>query len=427
MNIKSSSVALRYYLKTTAWLLALFASVAIVFLPIMPSVLNLLGCSSFFGISFSGLTERTYVNVLLMGLDKEETRSDVMMVAQLNLDANSINVLQIPRDTYINNQRGDKKINSAYGAGGVEKSIEEVETLVDLDIDKYAIVTTTGFRDVIDAVGGIYYDIPQDMNYDDPLQDLHIHLKKGYQLLDGDKAEQYVRCRYIYPTGDIGRVEAQSDFLKEAFSQVTERYKSGGDINTQKLITILGDMVDTNFTLEEMLKYAPYLLNVDLESLNIMMLAGYPEYRNNVSYFIANESKNAQIIKEYFTPAISEADLSEIKARDEAVGKNHTEHFVSDAPITNISPSEINVFIYDYSSTQGQALSKAENTLEELGYRIVGSVVASTATADKTYCVSSWQSQLSSVVAKDLELKYYHINPDYSNQADVVLVLGKDF
>ena len=200
--MKQTNPLLKYYLKATAWFLALFASLAIVFVPIMPTVLNLLGHSSFLGISFSGNTEPTFVNVLVMGLDKEETRSDVMMIAQLNLDTNSVNVLQIPRDTYVTNKRNDRKINSAYGSGGAATSIKEVKTLVDIDLEKYAVVTTSGFRDVIDAVGGIYYDIPQDMNYDDPLQDLHIHLKKGYQLLDGDKAEQYVRCRYIYPTGD---------------------------------------------------------------------------------------------------------------------------------------------------------------------------------------------------------------------------------
>ncbi len=424
--MKQTNPLLKYYLKATAWFLALFASLAIVFVPIMPTILNLMGHSSFLGIGFSGDTESTYVNVLVMGLDKEETRSDVMMIAQLNLDTNSVNVLQIPRDTYVSNKRNDRKINSAYGSGGPPAPIKEVKTLVDIDLEKYAVVTTSGFRDVIDAVGGIYYDIPQDMNYDDPLQDLHINLQKGYQLLDGDKAEQYVRCRYIYPTGDIGRVEAQSDFLKEAFSQITERYKSGDNINTQKLITTFGDMIDTNFTLEEMLKYAPYLLNVDMQNLNIMMLAGEPQYRNGASYFIADSEKNKQIIRDYFTPATSEADLSEIKARDEALGKNYTEHLTIDAPVTNIAPSEINVFIYDYSSTGGKALNEATDELQSFGYNIVGSVVASTAVADKTYCVSSWQSQLSSLVAKSLNLEHYHINPDYANQADVVLILGKE-
>ena len=424
--MKFLSPALQLYIKATAWFTAIFASIAIVFMPLVPTLLSLMGFQSFFGITFSGETERTYVNVLMMGLDKEETRSDVMMIAQLNLESNSINVLQIPRDTYIQNKRYDKKINSAYGAGGPEKSIQEVQTLVDIDIDKYAIVTTAGFRDVIDAVGGIYYDIPQDMNYDDPLQDLHIHLKAGYQLLDGDKAEQYVRCRYIYPTGDLGRVEAQSDFLKEAFKQITERYKSGDDVDTQRLITTLGDMVDTNFTLAEMLKYAPYLLSVNMDHLNIMMLEGRPEYRNHVSYFIADKAKNQKLVREYFTPEISEADLSEIKARDEALGSAYTEHLTSDAPIANIEASEINVYVYDYSGTDGAKGEEASKKLKKAGYKVVGSVVAKTATADKTYCVSSQQSQLSSAVAASLSLEHYYLNPDYSDEADVILILGKE-
>lgn len=424
--MKFLSPALQLYIKATAWFTAIFASIAIVFMPLVPTLLSLMGFQSFFGITFSGETERTYVNVLMMGLDKEETRSDVMMIAQLNLESNSINVLQIPRDTYIQNKRYDKKINSAYGAGGAEKSIQEVQTLVDIDIDKYAIVTTAGFRDVIDAVGGIYYDIPQDMNYDDPLQDLHIHLKAGYQLLDGDKAEQYVRCRYIYPTGDLGRVEAQSDFLKEAFKQITERYKSGDDVDTQRLITTLGDMVDTNFTLAEMLKYAPYLLSVNMDHLNIMMLEGRPEYRNHVSYFIADKAKNQKLVREYFTPEISEADLSEIKARDKALGSAYTEHLTSDAPVANIAASEINVYVYDYSGTDGAKGEEASKKLKKAGYKVVGKVVAKTATADKTYCVSSQQSQLSSAVAASLSLEHYYLNPDYSDEADVILILGKE-
>lgn len=424
--MKLKNPAFRIYLKATAWFTALFASIAFVFVPLMPTVLDLMGFQSFFGITFTGETERAYINVLMMGLDKEETRSDVMMVAQLNLESNSVNVLQIPRDTYINNKRYDKKINSAYGAGGPEKSIEELQTLVDIDIDKYAIVTTSGFRDVIDAVGGIYYDVPQDMNYDDPIQDLHIHLKAGYQLLDGDKAEQYVRCRYIYPTGDLGRVEAQSEFLKEAFKQITERYKSGDDVDTQRLITTLGDMVDTNFTLAEMLKYAPYLLSVNMDHLNIMMLEGKAQYRNGVSYFMADSKKNAQLVREYFTPDISEADLSEIKARDEALGNSYTEQLTVDAPASNISPSDINVYIYDYSATDGASLREAEKSLKDAGYKVVGSVTAKTATADKTYCVSGQQTMLSANVASSLGLEYYYLNPDYANEADVILILGKE-
>lgn len=424
--MKKSNPALRLYLKATAWFTALLMSLAVVFVPLMPTILELMGFQTFFGITFTGETEKSYVNVLLMGLDKEETRSDVMMIAQLNLINNGINILQIPRDTYINNKRSDKKINSAYGAGGPEKSIEEIQTILDIEIDKYAIVTTSGFRDVIDAVGGVYYDVPQNMDYDDDLQDLHIHLKAGYQLLDGDKAEQYVRCRSIYVTGDIGRVEAQSGFIKEAIRQIIERNQYESDVNTEELISKLGDMVDTNFEFAEIIKYAPFLLNINMDNVNIMMIEGVPEYRNNISYFIADNKKNQQIIREYFTPDISEADLSEIKARDDALGKNYTSGKTVDAPVSHINPSEVNVYILDYSGSGGKALSEISDKLKSGGYTVAGSAVAKTATADKTYCVGNPESQLSSMVAESLGLEDYYINPDFNNDADVVIILGKE-
>ena len=424
--MKKNNPVLKFYLKATAWSTVLLMSLAFVFVPLMPTILGLTGFQSFFGITFTGETEKTYVNVLLMGLDKEETRSDVMMIAQLNLVNNGINILQIPRDTYINNKRYDKKINSAYGEGGPENSIKEIQTILDIDIDKYAIVTTSGFRDVIDAVGGVYYDVPQDMDYDDPYQDLHIHLKKGYQLLDGDKAEQYVRCRSIYSTGDIGRVEAQSGFIKEAIRQIIEKYQGESDVDTEKLITELGDMVDTNFEFAEIIKYAPFLLNINMDNVNIMMIDGVPEYRNGISYFIANNKKNAQIIREYFTPDISEADLSEIKARDDALGKNYTSGKTVDAPEVLIHPSEINVYILDYSGTDGENLSETQAMLESLEYKVVGSVVAKTTTADKTYCIGNPGSQLSSKVAQSLGIEDYYVNPDFNNDADVVIILGKE-
>jgi len=272
--MSSTNPAFKLYLKTTAMFTAIFLSIAVVFVPIAPTVMSLMGVQSFLGISFSGQTEKTYLNVLLMGLDKGETRTDVMMLAQLNLENNGINILQIPRDTYVNNNRYDKKINSAYGAGGPENSIKELQTLIDVEIDKYATVTTAGFRDLIDAVGGVYYDVPVDMNYDDPIQDLHIHLKKGYQLLDGDKAEQFVRCRSIYQTGDLGRIEAQSGFIEESIKQIIERNKSG-EADTENLLRTIGEMVDTNFTFEEMLKYAPHLLSLNYDNINIMMRIWY--------------------------------------------------------------------------------------------------------------------------------------------------------
>jgi len=132
----TQGTAFKVYLKCTALITVILASLVFVFAPIVPTIMNLMGMNSFLGIEFTGETEKTYVNILLMGVDKSETLSDVMMIAQLNMVDNTINILQIPRDTYIKNRRSDKKLNSAFGAGGPKKTIEELSTVVDIEIDE---------------------------------------------------------------------------------------------------------------------------------------------------------------------------------------------------------------------------------------------------------------------------------------------------
>jgi len=422
----TTGTATKIYLKCTALFTAIFASLMFVFAPLASTIMGLMGFQSFFGIEFTGEKEKSYVNVLLMGVDKSETLSDVMMIAQLNMVTNSVNILQVPRDTYIKNRRSDKKLNSAYGAGGAEKTIQELKTVVDLEIDDYVLVTTSGFRDVIDAVGGVYYDVPSDMDYDDDLQDLHIHLKKGYQLLDGSKAEQYVRYRQGYSTGDLGRIDAQSGFIKEAMRQIIEKNASNSDAETQKLISALSGMVTTSFSFTDMIKYVPYVLNINMDEVNIMRLEGYPEYRNRISYFIADDAKNQRIINEYFNPEISEADLSEIKERDNAIGKNSIHKKVVDAPAMSIPPQDINIYLMDYSLTDGEALGRVRDFLTATGYNVVGSVEARTCHSDKTYCITSGNSEISAVVAAALGAENYTINPELENNADVVVIIGKD-
>jgi len=422
----TSGTATKIYLKCTALFTAVMASLTIVFAPLISTIMGLMGFQTFFGIEFTGETEKSYVNVLLMGVDESETLSDVMMVAQLNMVTNSVNILQIPRDTYIDNRRSDKKLNSAFGAGGATKTINELQTVIDIDIDDYVLVTTSGFRDVIDAVGGIYYDVPEDMKYNDPLQNLNIDLKKGYQLLDGDKAEQYVRFRQGYATGDLGRIDAQSGFIKEAMRQIIEKNASNTDEETQKLISTVSRMVTTSFSFTEMLKYAPYVLNIDMDSVNIMRLEGESLYRNGVSYFIADDAKNTQLIYEYFSPDTSEADLSEIKARDSAKGKNSIHKSLSEANVVNTPQSDINIYLMDYSLTDGRALERIRKFLDLSGYNIVGSIEARTCYSDKTYCICKKGSEISAKVSTALGLDTYTVNPDLESEADVVVIIGKD-
>lgn len=108
-----------------------------------------------------------------------------------------------------------KKINSVYsryndGIGALKK---QVKTLIGFTPDFYVKVDLEMFVELVDLVGGVEFYVPQDMNYDDDWQDLHIHLEEGLQVLDGEKAMELVRFRR-YAEGDIKRVEVQQNFMK---------------------------------------------------------------------------------------------------------------------------------------------------------------------------------------------------------------------
>lgn len=245
---------------------------------------------------------KTHVNVMLLGVDKDGTRTDVMIMGHLNLVDKSITMIQIPRDTYVpDNGRRDKKINSAY-ASGVDTTFKEVEMVTGVEVDKYVKIDTSQFRNIIDEMGGIDYDVPIDMHYDDPTQDLHIHIDKGYQTLDGAKAEQFVRFRQDnngngYPEGDVGRLKAQQGFIKEAIKQL---FSFKNTLKIPSLISTFDKMVETNFTNGELISYMSSVFEIGHENISVITLAGEGEYRYGGSYFFPDKEKNDELIDLYF-------------------------------------------------------------------------------------------------------------------------------
>ena len=117
-------------------------------------------------------------NVLLLGGDKVNKNSDTMMLANFDPENCKINIMSIPRDTKVTIENKARKINFAFPHGGIDLTVKTVSELLDVNIKYYAFVDTAAFREIIDLLGGVDYYIPADMNYDDPTQNLHIHLKK---------------------------------------------------------------------------------------------------------------------------------------------------------------------------------------------------------------------------------------------------------
>jgi LCP family protein required for cell wall assembly len=163
----------------------------------------------------SGDRKEGVYTFLLVGTDKGDGNTDTIMVVTYDTVNQDINIMSIPRDTMINASWDIKKINSVYSrsTSGLDALMNQVRKLIGFRPDFYVKVDLEMFVQLVDLVGGVEFDVPQDMNYDDDWQDLHIHLTKGTQTLDGEKAMELVRFRK-YSEGDIQRVQVQQDFMK---------------------------------------------------------------------------------------------------------------------------------------------------------------------------------------------------------------------
>lgn len=233
-------------------------------------------------------------NILVMGTDKGGLRSDVMMIFSFSEKEKNINSVSIPRDTRMSYGNGYQKINVALALGGDELAIEKIKEITGIPIHEYVKVNFQAVSDVVDAVGGVEFDVPQDMYYKDPYQDLLIDLDKGLQVLDGDKALQLLRFRQ-YPMGDLQRIEVQQQFIKEAFKQKAKvKYiaKAG------KIYSAVEENIATSLSLSDVTKLAKTVKAKGVDSINSYEL---PTYMSPSGIYVrVDESKIENFVEEYF-------------------------------------------------------------------------------------------------------------------------------
>ncbi|MBQ5671340.1 MAG: LCP family protein, partial [Oscillospiraceae bacterium] len=230
--------------------------------------------------------------------------TDVIIVGRFDTENGTINMVSIPRDTMTN--RADLKINTAYqgnlasGGNGIDGLKREIKKLVGFEIDSYAIVDVEAVEKLIDAIGGVYFDVPQDMNYSDVSQDLEIHLNKGYQKLSGSDAVKLLRFRKGYVNGDLGRIEVQHDFIKAMAAQVLD---IGNIPNLGAALEIYQEHVQSNLTPGMILFYAKHFLEMDLDNINFVSM---PQHMggmvNNQSFLFISVGRWVEVINEYLNP-----------------------------------------------------------------------------------------------------------------------------
>ena len=154
-------------------------------------------------------------NVLILGRDDAAGLCDVIMLGSINTSSGDICFMQIPRDTYFDYSNSTyKKINGIFNSLGSASAVSNaISQGLGIKIDYYLSLGLESVVQLVDAVGGIEIDIPRDMDYSDPSQNLSILFKAGKQTLNGKSAVEFLRYRSGYVTGDLGRIDAQKLFL----------------------------------------------------------------------------------------------------------------------------------------------------------------------------------------------------------------------
>lgn len=208
------------------------------------------------------LTRREGVyTCLLLGV-ADMGGSDTIMLGVFDTNAKTASLVSVPRDTLVN-VNGDRKINSTYSMGGAELMAETVSTLLGVPIDYCLSVDFEGFKAIVNTIGGVWFDVPVDMDYEDPYQDLYIHVNAGYQKLYGDDAIAVMRCRSCYASADIGRIATQRKFLAALASQTITLSNVS---KVTSLINILNTYVDTDMPLDKMIYFATQAIGMDLNT-----------------------------------------------------------------------------------------------------------------------------------------------------------------
>lgn len=248
-------------------------------------------------------------DIYMLILGKSQNMTDTIMVVKYSPKNQQASLLSIPRDSFVGKSTSSAtafdKINSKYQISP-QSVIDAVNRLTGLNLKYYVTVDTKALRDLVDAIGGVYFDVPIDMDYDDSSQALAIHLKKGYQLLNGMQAEGVVRFRHnnngtSYPSeygdNDLGRMKTQRAFIETVLKQTL---KVGNITKVNQLINIAKEEVSTNIPWDTLKNYAVALMDFDTNNLKTGALPGAADYYNGLSFFIVNTKQSKEMVNDLF-------------------------------------------------------------------------------------------------------------------------------
>lgn len=189
--------------------------------------------------------------------------SDTIMLGVFDTVGKTASLISIPRDTVVVYEGSYIKINAAYSYGGAEAVAGCVSDLLGVPVDYWMSVNLKAFESIVNQIGGVWFNVPVDMDYEDPYQDLAIHVKAGNQLLNGKQAVGVMRCRSCYPNADIGRSATQRAFLTALVKQTVS--VSNVDKVTS-LINTFSQYVRSSMSVSNMVYFGTQAVGMDLDT-----------------------------------------------------------------------------------------------------------------------------------------------------------------
>ena len=245
------------------------------------------------------LTEKK--TILLMGVDSngkdadrfQGTRSDTMMLVSIDPVLNKVGVVSIPRDSRVRIPgHGMDKINSAHAMGGPELAIRTINEVFGVPVDHYIEVDTQGLKKLFEVLGPVDVLVEKEMHYVDHTAKLHVDLKPGLQTLTPEQAEEYVRFRHD-ARGDIGRIERQQWFLRQAAKKFQEPQII---LKMPELVGLAYECVRTDIPLQDVLRIVAFAKDFPREKAVTAMLPGSGQTISGGSYWIPDSLASQAVL-----------------------------------------------------------------------------------------------------------------------------------
>ena len=239
--------------------------------------------------------------ILLVGVDKngnddntDFTRTDTIMLISADTKTGEMELLSIPRDSRVKIRDKFDKVNHAHAFGGIELTMQTLRQFLGLDIDYYVQVNYQALINIVDALGGVDYDVPEGIN----IHKGKVKIHPGPNHLDGNEVMWYLRTRNIYNNGDIGRVNTQQAFVK---AMVDEMVKKSKNMNLMTFISNYIKYVKTNLPMSAMLDLAGHIDSFSSDKMSTHTVPGMEQTINGTSYWIPDYDKTWQIVDDSYS------------------------------------------------------------------------------------------------------------------------------